>query len=160
MGSLFDVITGNLFAGVSQLIFDGGRTRANIDDAQATAQLSLSSWRLAILRALEEVETGAIDLRESRRRTIFLNEANVAADNAALLARSQYRAGLIDFQNLLTAENQLLSTRNAVASAQAAQALTFVQLTQALGGGWNENALAERIVPPPIVLTSDEGASE
>src|SRR5690606_5356697 len=33
LDGLFDLITGNLFGTVSQLIFDGGRTRAQIDSA-------------------------------------------------------------------------------------------------------------------------------
>jgi outer membrane protein TolC len=60
-----------------------------------------------------------------------------AASNAALLARSQYQAGLIDFQTLLTAENQLLSARNALAASEAERANAFISLNQALGGGWD-----------------------
>lgn len=137
---LFDVITGGLFAGVSQLIFDGGRTRAQIAGAEAAAEGSLAAWRLEILGALEEVETAAVDLRAGRERVAILGEALDAAGNAALLARSQYQAGLTDFRNLLTSENQLLSARNAVVSAQADRASAFVRLTQALGGGWSPAA--------------------
>src|SRR5690606_7036398 len=68
IGSLFDVITGSLFAGVSQLIFDGGRTRAQIDSAEAAADGALAFWRQEILGALEEVETAAVDLRAARER--------------------------------------------------------------------------------------------
>ncbi|MDZ4307509.1 TolC family protein, partial [Allopontixanthobacter sp.] len=41
IGNLFEIITGNLFAGVSQLIFDGGRTRAQVGSAEAAAEGSL-----------------------------------------------------------------------------------------------------------------------
>ena len=137
---LFDVITGGLFAGVSQLIFDGGRTRAQIAGAEAAAEGALAGWRLSILGAREEVETAAADLRSARERVAIQGEALDAAGNAALLARSEYQAGLTDFRNLLTSENQLLSARNAVVSAQAERASAFVRLTQALGGGWSPAA--------------------
>ena len=68
-----------------------------------------------------------------------------AADNSALLARSQYQAGLTDFRTLLTAENQLLSARNQLVSAQADRAIAFVRLTQALGGGWT---ISDYDLPP------------
>lgn len=143
IGSLFDVITGSLFTGVSQLIFDGGRARAQVDSAEAAADGALAFWRQQILGALEEVETAAVDLRAARERVALQGEARDAAANAALLARSQYQAGLSDFRDLLQAENQLLSARNAEVGAQAERASAFVRLTQALGGGWSPTAYPE-----------------
>jgi NodT family efflux transporter outer membrane factor (OMF) lipoprotein len=134
---LFDVITGGVFGNISQLIFDGGRTQARIDSARATADGALAAWRLSILGALEEVETAAVDLDRSGQRVGLFAEALDAANNSAILARSQYQAGLTDFRNLLTSENQLLSARNAQVGAEADRASAFVRLTQALGGGWS-----------------------
>ena len=139
IGSLFDTITGNLFAGITQLLFDGGRTRAQIRLAEAVANGSLAAYRLSILGALEDVESAIAARRAADARTIAFGEALDAADNAAILARSQYQAGLTDFQTLLTAENQLLSARNALVSAEADRAISFVRLTQALGGGWTDD---------------------
>jgi NodT family efflux transporter outer membrane factor (OMF) lipoprotein len=136
IGSLFEAIIGALFGSVAQLIFDGGRTRAQIGGAEAAAQGSLAAWRQSVLGALEEVETAAVDLDNSAERVALYGEALDAAGNSALLARSQYQAGLTDFRNLLTSENQLLAARNAQVAAQAERASAFVRLTQALGGGW------------------------
>jgi NodT family efflux transporter outer membrane factor (OMF) lipoprotein len=141
IGSLFDVITGGVFATVSQLLFDGGRTRAQIRSAEAAAQGSLAAWRQQILTALEEVESAGVELKSARERVAIQGEALDASNNAALLARSQYQAGLTDFRDLLTSENQLLSARNAVVAAEADRASAFVRLTQALGGGWSPTAL-------------------
>ena len=135
-GNLFDVITGGLLGSVSQLIFDGGRTRAQVDSAEAAARGSLAAWEQTILGALEDVESAAVDQRTAGERVLLNAEALDAANNSAILARSQYQAGLTDFQVLLTAENQLLSARNSLVSAEADRASAFVRLTQALGGGW------------------------
>ena len=151
LDGLFDLITGNLFGTVSQLIFDGGRTRAQIDSAEAAAQGALAAWRLSILGALEEVETSAVDLQKADERVALFREALEAANNSAFLARSQYQAGLTDFRNLLTSENQLLSARNSQVSAEAERASAFVRLTQALGCGWDPDgyplAVTDRIEP-------------
>ena len=144
-GSLFDIVTGGLFAGISQLIFDGGRTAAQVDSAEAGAEASLAAWEQSILNALEDVETAAVDQRTADERVAINEEALDAADNSALLARSQYQAGLTDFRTLLTAENQLLSARNQIVSAQADRAIAFVRLTQALGGGWS---ISDYDLPP------------
>lgn len=136
IGNLFEIVTGTLFGSVSQLLFDGGRTRARIDSAEAAAQGALAAWQQSILGALEDVETASVDLQKSGERVVIYDEALDAASNSALLARSQYQAGLTDFRNLLTSENALLQARNAVVAAQAERASAFVRLTQALGGGW------------------------
>ena len=137
VGNLFDIITGNVFASLSQLIFDGGRVRGQIEGAEAVADGSLAAWRQSILTALEEVESSAVDLETSGARVTALAEASDGAQNAALLARSQYQAGLIDFQTLLVTESQLLSTRTAEVNAQGARALAFIALARAMGGGWS-----------------------
>lgn len=137
LGDLFDIVTGNVFASLSQLIFDGGRARGQIDAAQAVADGSLAAWRQSILTALGDVETAAVDLDTSEARVEAFIEASQSAQNAAILARSQYQAGLIDFQTLLVAESQLLSTRTAQVNAEAARALAFISLARALGGGWS-----------------------
>lgn len=134
--NLFDVITGNVFAGISQLLFDGGAARARVDASQAIAEGSLAAWRQSILVALEDVETASVDLRASDDRVLALIEASDGARNAAILGRSQYQAGLIDFQVLLNVESALLSAETSQVSAEAARAIAFVQLARAMGGGW------------------------
>lgn len=146
-GNLFDVITGGIFASVSQLIFDGGRTAAQVDSAEAGARASLAVWEQAILGALADVENAAVDQRTASARVAINEEALEAASNAAILARSQYQAGLIDFRTLLTSESQLLSARNSLVGAEADRAIAFVRLTQALGGGWTP---AELDLPPVV----------
>ena len=135
-GDLFDLVTGNIFAGISQLIFDGGRVRGQIEAARANADGSLAAWRQSILVALEEVESAGYDLDATAAQAAAFAEARDGAQNAAILARSQYEAGLIDFQTLLVTESQLLSTRTAEVNAQGARALAFISLARALGGGW------------------------
>lgn len=136
-GSLFDIVTGGIFASVSQLIFDGGRARAQIDSAEAGARAALAGWEQTILGALADVESAAVDRRTAEERVFINNEAVDAATNSAILARSQYESGLTDFQRLLVVENALLAARNGLVSAKADRAASFVRLTQALGGGWS-----------------------
>ena len=68
--------------------------------------------------------------------------AEEAARNAAVLARSQYQAGLIDFQTLLDTERSLLTTEDSRATARADRAAASVRLFKALGGGWDPAAPA------------------
>lgn len=91
-------------------------------------------------RRLEDVESATAAAKAARDRVELYRTALDAANNAALLARSQYQSGLIDFQTLLTTESQLLSARNALAASEAERANAFIALNQALGGGWDDRA--------------------
>ncbi len=141
--NLFDTITGTVSAAVKQLLFDGGRTASQIRQAEAVADGSLAAWQQSVLSGLEEVESGLVALRAADTRLADLADAQEAAENAAIIARSQYQAGLIDFETLLTSESSLLSARNSYVSGQADRATAFVTLTQALGGGWSPDEWAD-----------------
>jgi NodT family efflux transporter outer membrane factor (OMF) lipoprotein len=147
LGGLGDVVTGGLFAGVAQTIFDGGRLRAQVRSARAAADGAFAAYRQTVLTGLEDVENGLVARDAAERREVELGVALDAASNAALLARSQYRAGLSDFQTLLEAERSLLSARDGLINAGADRALSLVQLYRALGGGWQSLAPIQTETP-------------
>lgn len=75
-------------------------------------------------------------LASARARKIEFATAFEASNNAAILARTQYQAGLIDFQTLSNTETTLLNARNSLAAAQSDEVLAVARLYNALGGGW------------------------
>jgi outer membrane protein, multidrug efflux system len=143
IGGLVDQVVGGLFAGLSQSLFDGGRLRSQVRSQQAAADAALATYRQSVLTALEDVENGLVSLDTAKQRRAEFTIALEAANNQAILARSQYRAGLSDFQTLLEAERALLSAREGLLSSQADQTLAVVQLTRALGGGWDSAPLSQ-----------------
>ena len=137
IGGLVDVISGGFFAGLTQRLFEGGRLRSEVRSQEAAAEAALATYRQSVLTALEDVENGLVALDAAKERQQQFAIALEAANNTAILARSQYRAGLTDFQTLLEAERSLLSARDGIDSSRAEQALALVQLYGALGGGWD-----------------------
>ncbi len=93
-----------------------------------------------MLTGLEDVENAVVALDSAKRRVAEFTIALDAANNTAILSRSQYRAGLTDFTTLNTAESSLLSARNGLSQAQSDRANALVQLYLALGGGWDSAA--------------------
>ena len=146
-GSLFDTITGNLFAGLAQAIFNGGRLNAQVRSSRAAADAAFAGYKQTVLLALEDVENASVALESARRREDQFAIAFEAANNSAILARSQYRAGLTDFNTLNTQEAALVSARNGVVQARSDKATALVALYVALGGGWD--AAADPTVPMP-----------
>lgn len=135
-GGLFDAITGSLFAGLSQILFDGGARASQVRAQRAAVDGAYAAYRSTILTSLEDVENALVAVTAADERSSKLVTAREAAGNSAILARLQYRSGLTDFETLSNVETSLLSSSNNLASAQAAKALAVVQLYNALGGGW------------------------
>ncbi len=133
-------ITGQAFANVGQAIFEGGRLHSQVRAARAGADGALATYKQTVLLGLEEVENAIQAFESAKARQVSLAVALEASDNAASLARSEYRTGRIDFLTLLQSEQSLLSARDSLASAQTDQALALVRLYLALGGGWQPAA--------------------
>lgn len=136
LGKLTDIVTGGLFASIAQVIFDGGQRASEVRVQRAATEGAFAAYKQSVLTALEDVENALSAVQSAHGRSEQFAIALDAASNSALLARSQYQAGLTDFQTLLTAEQSLLSARDGRATARADQALSVVQLYSALGGGW------------------------
>ena len=138
LGNLGDVITGGLFAGLSQLIFDGGARASRVRAQRAGADGAFSAYQQSVLSALQDIDNGLAANEATAERLRQSAIALDAAGNSAILARMQYRSGLTDFRTLLEAERSLLSSRNSEAASRADRTLAAVQLYRALGGGWQE----------------------
>ncbi|URW77078.1 efflux transporter outer membrane subunit [Sphingomonas donggukensis] len=149
LGNLFDQVTGGLFAGLTQLIFDGGRAKAQVRSNEAAAQGALAAYKGTVLTALEDVENAVVALRSAQTRAREFATALDAANNTAILSRSQYRAGLTDFTTLNQSESGLLSARNGLTQAQSDEATALVQLYLALGGGWDSGTVPLAPAPTP-----------
>ena len=143
IGGLGETLTGGLFAGLTQAIFNGGRLRSQVRGAEAAAEGALAAYRASVLLALEDVENALVALQSARTREREFAIALDAASTSALLSRSQYRAGLTDFTTLSQQEAALLSARNGASQARADAATALVQLYVALGGGWDATTTPE-----------------
>lgn len=136
-GDVLDTITGGLFAGVNQAIFNAGRLNAQVRASRAAADGAFAAYRASVLGAMEDVENAIVAMQSADARAAQFAVAHDAAHNSALLARSEYRTGLIDFTTLNAEESALLSARNGLVQARSDRATALIALYTALGGGWD-----------------------
>jgi outer membrane protein TolC len=80
--------------------------------------------------------------KEQRRRD-SLEKAASAAQQAELLARDKYQAGLVNFNNVLDAQRSLLLLQNELNQSTGVATTNLVRLYKSLGGGWKYAALVE-----------------
>jgi len=124
-------------------VFDGGRVRAQLDVENARLEQSVLLYEQSVLSSIEQVESALIGFTEQRIRMDAVQRAADAAAETVRLATVLYRDDLIDFQNLLTAQQRKLDADALVARVRGQAAQSLVQLYRALGGGWDTAEVEE-----------------
>lgn len=128
--------------GVSWPIFNGGRTRANIDVTKAQQSQALTAYRKTVLAALQDVEDALSEVDSDRRELTDLEQSLSNAARAEDIARTRYRGGLVTYSDVLQAQSKRISLETQVIEAKGSLARDTVALFKALGGGWPDIATA------------------
>jgi multidrug efflux system outer membrane protein len=123
---------------VSLPVFQGGRNRANLERARAAFEEGVALYRQQILVAFGEVEDSLAALTFLTERGRARTAAAVAAANAARLSFERYRAGAVNFLEIVDSEQSRLANEVARVLIENEQLLATVRLIKALGGGWEE----------------------
>jgi NodT family efflux transporter outer membrane factor (OMF) lipoprotein len=121
-------------------IFNGGKTRANIEATKAVQQQALIAYRKTILTALKDVEDALGNIDNDRRQVASLEQAHTSAARAEQIARDRYNGGLVTLSDVLESQASRISLENELIEARGNQARDTVALFKALGGGWPELA--------------------
>ena len=132
--------------GLRWRLFDFGRVEADIAAARGANAEALAAYRLAVLRASEDVENAlsALLQREAQSRSLAGGETALVRAQAASLAA--YKGGVVSLIEVLDADRRLLDTRDMLVQAKSESARAAVASYRALGGGWASSAPAERQV--------------
>lgn len=137
-GNLLDAASGawGWGSGFSWRIFEFGAVRRAIDVQSARREQALVRYEKTLLTALEEVENALTAYGQEQIRRGSLYTATDSAEQAVTLSWDQYKAGLIDFTDVLDAQRSLLSLQDELALSTGAVTANLVRLYKALGGGW------------------------
>lgn len=139
--SLASLFTGDglLFGigpGVKWNIFDGGRTRQQIEIQSAEQEKALIQYEKSVLLALEDVENAINAYAREQLRYNSLESSLKASIDAADLAKLRYEAGATDFLAVLDAQRTLLSAEEQATVSSGKIVANLIRLYKALGGGW------------------------
>ncbi len=117
-------------------LLDFGRLRSRIAASEARALQALLVYEQTVQGALEETEGSLAQFDRNNQQTQRLENAAIAAEEAARLARIRFDAGASDFLTVLDAERSVLQARDALVQAQTGTVTSLVGVYRALGGGW------------------------
>jgi NodT family efflux transporter outer membrane factor (OMF) lipoprotein len=122
--------------------------RARIRQARAGSDASLAEFEGTVLTALRETEQALARYAAALEQNAALNRAAVSAQHAADQTRQRFDSGRDNFLDVLVAEQNRATARQALAQSDTNVANLQVSLFKALGGGW-EGAPASLDTPPP-----------
>ena len=122
--------------GITIPIFEGGQLRATLALRQAQQQEAAITYQKTVLGAWHEVDNALTAYQTEQARRDQLIQAVAQNQRALGLAQSRYQEGVADFLQVLTAQQNLLSTQQQLALATTNVSANLVALYKALGGGW------------------------
>lgn len=126
-------------AGLRWRLFDFGRVDAEIKVARGRNQEALASYRLAVLRASQDVEDAFSALINTEAQTQVLAGGETSLARAQQASMAAYKGGLVSLIEVLDADSRLLATRDALAQSRTDTARAAVASFRSLGGGWDAN---------------------
>ncbi|AGI23890.1 efflux transporter outer membrane subunit [Pseudomonas sp. MT3] len=124
-------------------LFDAGLIASQVEQAEASYDQTVASYRQTVLDSFREVEDYMVQLKVLEEESGVQQEALDAAREALRLTFNQYKAGTIDYSNVVTTQTSALSNERTLLTLQGSRLTASVQLIAALGGGWDAAKIAE-----------------
>lgn len=121
---------------LAQTIFDGGLRKAQSAQAVAVYDENVANYRQTILGAFQEVEDNLSTLNTLGQEAQLQDEAVKSARESVKLATNQYKAGTVNYLNVINAETTALNNERSALTIQSNQLTASVLLIKGLGGGW------------------------
>jgi len=135
------LVTANSFApaaglGLHWRLFDFGRIDADIERAKGANSEALIRYRLAMLRATEDVENALMALTQVEQQSRELVQEVDAHQRARDASEEAYKGGAVSLTEVLDEDRLLLAAKDQLAQANTDDARAAVTTFRAIGGGW------------------------
>ena len=128
---------------LAETLFDGGARSAQSAQARAAWDAAVANYRQVSLTAFQNVEDQVAALRILEQEAQEQDEAVRLAEQSLKIATNQYRAGIVSYLNVITAQNTAYSSERAAITLLGTRLNDSVGLVKALGGGWQAKELPE-----------------
>jgi len=126
---------------VAETVFEGGLRRAQTEEARAAYDADVAFYRQTVLAAFVEVEDNLAALRILEEEARAQDAAVKASEQTAGVITNQYKAGIVAYLNVISAQTTELTNEKVAAQIMGNRLTASVLLIKALGGGWNTSSL-------------------
>jgi NodT family efflux transporter outer membrane factor (OMF) lipoprotein len=122
---------------LTQPLFDGGRIRAQSDQARAAYDVNVAAYRQTTLNAFQEVEDNLSALRILAQESKQQHAAVVSSDRSLRTFTNRYVGGEDAYLQVITAQTIALQNQRNDVDIQRRRMEADILLVKALGGGWD-----------------------
>ena len=122
-------------------LVDFGARHYQVRAAIANYDESVATYRQTVLSAFQDVEDNLATLAVLASESIAERAAADAAAETLTITQNQYKAGTVDYLNVVSAQNASLSAERAWRDITNRSLAASVALLKALGGGWSSDTL-------------------
>lgn len=119
-------------------VFDAGRRKAAVAQARAQYDETAADYRSVALGAFQQVEDDLALLEHYHDAAGYEQSAVQAAQQALDYSMTRYRAGAINYLDVVVSQTAALQARIEALTIATQQLRASVQLIRALGGGWQD----------------------
>ena len=123
---------------VVQPIFQGGRIRSNYRLAWAQRDEAELTYKQTVLQAFGDVSNSLVGYSQSRLFRMKIEEQTKTYQEMARLANVRFQGGVTSFLEVQYYEQQYFTSALNLSQAWYTELQNYVQLYQALGGGWEQ----------------------
>jgi multidrug efflux system outer membrane protein len=121
---------------VLQPLYAGGAIRSGYDLAWAQRNEAELTYKQTVLNAFGDVANSLVGYNQARLYRMKIEEQTNTYKETSSLASVRFNGGVTSFLEVLVTQQQYFTSQVALAQAWDAEMLNYVQLYQALGGGW------------------------
>jgi NodT family efflux transporter outer membrane factor (OMF) lipoprotein len=148
LSNLADWASGQFVVGpsITLPIFEGGRLKGTLHLREAQQQEAAIVYKRTVLQAWREVDDALVVYDAEQRRRDRLKAVVSLNQRALAIARQRYKAGAVDFLDVLNVQKQLLDAQSNLEQSKADAAANLITLCKVLGGGW-ESTYARQDIP-------------
>lgn len=138
-GDLFsrNSLTYSIAPTLTWTLFDGMSRRANMASARQQMEIGIESYNNTVMTAVEEADNAITTYAGTLRNLDILEEVVAQSRKSLDLSLDLYKRGLSPFNNVVTAQMNLLEYQNSVVTAGGNALTALITLYEALGGGWD-----------------------
>lgn len=119
-------------------LLDFGGRKADLERNEAAYDQTVAEYRQTVLQAIEEIENNWVQLRVLSAEESSQLKALESAQEALRLMELQYKAGTVDYLDVINLQTTMLNTERAHLALRSNRLAASMRLMASLGGGWNK----------------------
>jgi len=119
-------------------LFQGGRIKAQYQQAKAAREQFALQYQATVLNAFQQISDALISREKLAATRVQQARAVEAYKEAVNTAMKRYQLGNASYYEVLQEQQLLFPAENSLVQTEVNQLVNLVQLYRALGGGWQQ----------------------